>query len=107
VLDVAIAGLPEQVAVGHHAGDAPDLVARAVKVRSDSAAGRTFALACRSRNVGFAVMARSNEQIHAAISRVAYESAAWAPAIHQDGQPAARLGEADINLRVGPTNFRH
>ena len=96
VLDTAIAGLPELVAVGHHVGDDPGLVAREVQVRSDSAAGRTFALACRSRNVGFAVVARSNEEIHAAISRVAYDSAAWAPAVRQDGQP--RPGAAVIEV---------
>ncbi|MDA8047461.1 MAG: hypothetical protein M0Z30_19865 [Actinomycetota bacterium] len=43
VLDAAIAGLPEQIAAGHHVGDDPALVARAVQVRSDSAASRTFA----------------------------------------------------------------
>ncbi len=52
--------------------------------------------ACRSRNVGFAVVARSNEQIHAAISRVAYDSAAWQPAVRQDGQP--RPGAAVIEV---------
>lgn len=29
----------------------------------------------------------SNERIHAAISRVVYDSAAWQPAIRQDGEP--------------------
>lgn len=96
VVDQAIAGLPVEVAAGHHVGDDPALVSRPVQVRSDSAASRTFALACRARNVGFAVVARSNEQIHAAISRVAYDSAAWQPAVRQDGQ--ARPGAAVIEV---------
>jgi hypothetical protein len=96
VLDAAIAGLPGEIAAGHQVGDDPALVRRPVQVRSDSAASRTFALACRSRNVGFAVVARSNEQIHAAISRVAYDSAAWQPAVRQDGQ--ARPGAAVIEV---------
>jgi len=69
VLDAGIDGLPQDIAAGHRLGDDRGLVRRDVQVRADSAAGRTFALACRARNVGFAVVARSNEQIHAAISR--------------------------------------
>jgi hypothetical protein len=96
VLDAAIDGLPAEIAAGHHVGDDPGLVRRDVQVRADSAAGRTFALACRARNVGFAVVARSNEQIHAAISRVAYDSAAWQPAIRQNGEP--RKGAAVVEV---------
>ncbi|MGH3635740.1 MAG: IS1380 family transposase [Mycobacterium sp.] len=96
VLDAAIDGLPAEIAAGHHVGDDPALVRRDVQVRGDSAAGRTFALACRARNVGFAVVARSNERIHAAISRVAYDSAAWQPAIRQNGDP--RPGAAVVEV---------
>jgi hypothetical protein len=96
VLDAAIAGLPAEIAVGHQVGDDPSLIRRPVQVRSDSAAGRTFALACRARNVGFAVVARSNEQIHAAISRVAYDSAAWQPAIRQNFE--VREGAAVVEV---------
>jgi hypothetical protein len=85
VLDAAIDGLPAEIAAGHRVGDDTGLVRRPLQVRADSAAGRTFALSCRARNVGFAVVARSNEQIHAAISRVAYDSAQWQPAIRQNG----------------------
>lgn len=96
VLDAAIDGLPPDIAAGHHVGDDPGLVRRNVQVRGDSAAGRTFALSCLARNVGFAVVARSNERIHAAISRVAYDSAAWQPAIRQDGDP--RKGAAVVEV---------
>lgn len=96
VLDAAIDGLPAEIAAGHHVGDDPRLVRRGLQVRADSAAGRTFALACRARNVDFAVVARSNEQIHAAISRVAYDSEAWQPAIRQNGDP--RKGAAVVEV---------
>ena len=96
VLDTAIDGLPPQMAGGHRPGDDPALVRRQVQVRADSAAGRTFALACRARNVGFAVVARSNEQIHAAISRVAYDSEQWQPALRQDGE--TRKGAAVVEV---------
>ena len=96
VVDQAIAGLPPEIGVGHHVGDQPGLVRRAVQVRSDSAASRTFALSCRARNVGFAVVARSNERVHAAISRVAHDSAGWQPAVRQDGE--VRPGAAVIEV---------
>jgi hypothetical protein len=96
VVDQAIAGLPAEIAAGHHVGDDPNLVGRPVQVRSDSAASRTFALACRARNVGFAVVARSNEQIHAAISMVAYDSEQWQPAVRQDGD--MRKGAAVVEV---------
>lgn len=96
VLDAAIGALPAEIAAGHHPGDDPGLVGRSVQVRSDSAAGRTFALACRARNVGFAVVARSNEQIHAAISRVAYDSQQWQPAVRQDGEARPGAGVVEV-----------
>ena len=96
VLDAAIDGLPVEIAVGHRVGDDPGLFRRDLQVRADSAVGRTFALACRARNIEFAVVARSNEQIHAAISRVAYDSAAWQPAVRQDGE--TREGAAVVEV---------
>jgi hypothetical protein len=96
VLDAAVDGLPEPVAAGHHVGDDPAMVRRQVQVRADSAAGRSFALSCQARNIGFAVVARSNDQIHAAISRVAYDSESWQPAIRQNGE--TRKGAAVIEV---------
>ncbi len=70
VLDDALAQLPAAIAAGHRPGDDPAVAGRAVRVRADSAGCSTrFANACRDRNVGFSVVARSNRQIHAAISR--------------------------------------
>jgi hypothetical protein len=95
VLDAAIAQLPDEVAVGHRAGDDPALVRRAVRVRVDSAGCTDFVWQARSRNVGFAVVARSNASIHAAISRVAFDDDAWQPALRQDGdeRPGATVAE--------------
>ena len=60
VLDRAIGQLPETIRAGHQAGDDPDRVERPVVVRADSA-GCTegFLGACRARNVGFYVTART------------------------------------------------
>ncbi len=85
VLDQAIAGLPEQVAAGHRKGDDDHLVARRVRVRTDSAGCTDFVWRCRERNIGFSVVARRNASVQAAISRVAYDDDAWTPALTQDG----------------------
>jgi Transposase DDE domain group 1 len=95
VLDEAIAQLPEEIALGHRPGDDPSLVRRAIQVRVDSAGCTDFVWQARARNVGFAVVARSNAGIHAAISRVAFDDDAWQPALRQDGdqRPGAAVAE--------------
>ena len=89
VLDDAIAQLPPEAAAGHRPGEGAELVARAVVVRADSA-GCThgFVWGCRKRNIGFAVVARSNRQVAAAISRTFTEcgTGRWAPARRQNGE---------------------
>jgi hypothetical protein len=80
VLDDAIAQLPAEIAVGHEPGDDPAAVRRAVVVRTDSAGcTKGFVAGCRQRNVGFAVVARTNGQIYAAISRARAEQERWSP----------------------------
>jgi hypothetical protein len=96
VLDAAIAQLPEEIAVGHRPGDDPSLVRRAVQVRVDSAGCTDFVWRARARNVGFAVVARSNASIHAAISRVACDDDAWQPARRQDGDERAGAAVAEL-----------
>jgi hypothetical protein len=100
VLDDALAQLPPEVAVGHRPGDPAGDVARPVVVRTDSA-GCThgFVAGCRDRNIGFAVVARSNRQVAAAISRTFTDTgpARWAPARRQDGQPRDRAGVAELS----------
>lgn len=68
VLDQAIGQLPEHVARGHTVSVDAAVVERPAVVRADSA-GCTegFLTACRARNVGFFVTARSNPQVTAAI----------------------------------------
>ena len=95
VLDQAIGQLPADIAVGHHSGDDPTRVRRPIQVRVDSAGCTDFVWRCRDRNVGFAVVARSNAAIHAAISRIAWDDQAWQPAVRQDGdeRPGAEVVE--------------
>jgi Transposase DDE domain group 1 len=95
VLDAAIVQLPEEIAAGHRPGDDPSLVRRQIQVRVDSAGCTEFVWHCRQRNVGFAVVARSNASIHAAISRLAWDDDTWEPALCQDGdeRPGATVAE--------------
>jgi hypothetical protein len=97
VLDDAIAQLPPEIAVGHREGDDPSLVKRRVVIRADSA-GCTEGLvaACRSRNVGFSVVCRSNRQIHTAIFDTLGFEELWHQAITQNGED--REGAAVIEL---------
>jgi hypothetical protein len=97
VLADAIAQLPASVAAGHCPDDDAAGVRRAMVARADSA-GCTegFVGGCRHRNVGFSVVARSNRQIQAAISRVEEEAKRWLPAVHQDGEPRRGAAVADV-----------
>jgi hypothetical protein len=98
VLDAAIAQLPDEVALGHCPGDDAEVVEQAVQVRSDSAGcSQTFARACRNRNVGFALVARTNQGIHAAISRIEHDGDRWESALRQDGE--VRPGYLDSGAR--------
>ncbi len=97
VLDAAVAQLPGEIAAGHHAGDDTTTVRRLVQVRTDSAGCSTrFAGGCRERNIGFALVARSNASIHKGISRIQLDSARWQPAQRRTGDPAQRSHVAEI-----------
>jgi hypothetical protein len=111
VLDAAIAQLPAEVALGHCPGDDAEVVERAVQVRTDSAGcSIRFAQACRARNVGFALVARTNQGIHAAISRIEHDGDRWKSAVRQDGEvrPGAAVAEVSdlINLTSWPEGTR-
>ena len=98
VLDQAIGQLPADIAQGHRAGDDSDTVTRGVVVRADSA-GCTegFLAACRERNVGFFVTARSNPQVTAAIDDAIGIEGVWLAAVGRDGQ-ARDDGAAVVEL---------
>lgn len=97
VLDQAVAQLPAEIAVGHHDGDDPSTVRRAVQVRADSAGCSTrFATGCRARNIGFAVVARTNASIHNGISRIQHDDKRWLPARRRTGDSALRSHVAEI-----------
>jgi hypothetical protein len=96
VLDTAIGQLPDQIAAGYHVGDDPATGTRAVIVRVDPAgATRGFVHGCRSRNAGFAVVARKNASIHSAISKIRFDDTRWTPARTQAGdeRPGAAVCE--------------
>ena len=87
VLDDAIRQLPREISAGHGAGDDAELVRRSVVVRADAAGCTTgFLSACRSRNVGFFVTARSNAQLHQAISDAEGVEGVWLEAVTKDGE---------------------
>ena len=81
-----------------------------MQVRVDSAGCTDFVWRARARNVGFAVVARSNQAIHAAISRIAWDDDAWQPARRQDGdeRPGAAVAELTdlVDLSDWPAGTR-
>jgi hypothetical protein len=87
VLDTAIGQLPAEVSLGHRSGDDPATVVRPVVVRTDSAGcSHPFVAGCRSRNVGFAVVARRNARIHGAIANLPVDDDRWQPALRANGE---------------------
>jgi len=104
VLDAAVAQLPAEIAVGHHDGDDDADVRRLVQVRTDSAGCSTrFAAGCRTRNIGFAVVARTNASIHKGISRIQHDETRWQPARRRTGDSALRSHVAEITDLVDLT----
>lgn len=103
VLDRAIGQLPDEIAVGHRPGDDPSLARREVRVRTDSAGCTNFVWRCRERNVGFAVVARKDASIHAALSRLDVDDSRWSPAIRQNGElrPGAAVAELTDLVDLG------
>jgi hypothetical protein len=101
VLDAALAQLPGVIASGHRDGDDPALVARDVVVRADSA-GCTegFLAACRARNVGFFVSARSNAQVSAAIFDAIGIEEVWLAALAQDGEVKDESAVAELTSLI-------
>lgn len=106
VLDGALAQLPAEIAVGHRAGDDPEMVDREVVVRADSA-GCTegFLSACRARNVGFYVSARSNAQVTEAIFDAIGIEKVWLPALAQDGEPKDGAAVAELTSLIDDTKL--
>jgi hypothetical protein len=87
VLDDAIGQLPGEISAGHGQGDFAELVRRPLVVRAGSAGCTTgFLSACRERNVRFFVTARSNAQVHAAVSDAENIDGVWLDAITTDGE---------------------
>lgn len=97
VLDTAISQLP--------AGD-PGVMERRIVVRTDSAGcSHRFVAGCRSRQVGFAVVARRNAQIHGAIANLAVDDARWQPAVRADGAARTDAFVCEITDLVDLTSW--
>jgi hypothetical protein len=111
VLDAAVAQLPARIATGHHRGDEPASVRRVIEVRADSAGcSARLAAEFRARNIGFSVVARTNPQVKAAISRAVDDKDRWSPALTQagderDGAAVAELTDL-IDLSDWPEGTR-
>jgi hypothetical protein len=106
VLDAAIGQLPARIAAGHHRGDDPERVRRAVEVRTDSA-GCSARLAgeFRARNIRFAVVARTNPQVKAAISRAVDDEDRWSPALTQAGEERDGAAVAELSDLIDLTGW--
>ena len=106
VLDAAIGQLPARIAAGHHRGDDPEQVRRAVEVRTDSA-GCSARLAgeFRARNIRFAVVARTNPQVKAAISRAVDDEDRWSPALTQAGEERDGAAVAELSDLIDLTGW--
>ena len=101
VLDSAVAQLPGDIARGHRVGDDPELVNRDVIMRADSAGcTEDFLAACRARNVGFYVSARSNAQVTAAIFDAIGIEEVWLPALAQDGEMKDGAAVAELTSLI-------
>ena len=106
VLDGAVGQLPANIAQGHHEGDDPALVKRDVIMRADSAGcTEDFLAACRARNVGFFVSARSNAQVTAAIFDAIGIDEVWLPALAQDGDPKDGAAVAELTSLIDGKKF--
>lgn len=97
VLDAAVGQLPDRIAAGHHCGDDGTKVRRELQVRADSAGGSArLAGEFRARNIGFSVVARTNPQVQAAISRAAEDESRWQPALTQAGEERDGASVAEL-----------
>jgi hypothetical protein len=106
VLESAVAQLPAVIARGHRVGDDPDLVERDVVMRADSAGcTEDFLAACRARNVGFFVSARSNAQVTAAIFDAIGIEEVWLPALDQDGEMKEGAAVAELTSLIDGKKF--
>ena len=75
-------------------------------VRSDSAGCTAgFVDGCRSRNIGFAVVARRKTAVSAAVAVANTDNDRWVPALNQDGTPAQPIHQ-DERRRQGGHGMR-
>ncbi len=101
LLDAALDQLPSAITRGHHVGEHPTTTTRKVIARADSAGcTKEFLSACRTRNVGFFVAARSNAQITGALYQTFEEADLWQPSLTQDGELREGAGVCELTTYV-------
>ncbi|MFN0089042.1 MAG: IS1380 family transposase [Acidimicrobiales bacterium] len=106
VLDAAVAQLPARIAAGHHRGDEPTSVRRVIEVRADSAGcSARLAAEFRARNIGFSVVARTNPQVKAAISRAVDDEDRWLAALTQAGEQRDGAAVAELTDLIDLTDW--
>jgi hypothetical protein len=111
LLDAALDQLPSAITRGHHEGDTATKSRRRVIARADSAGcTREFLNACRTRQVGYFVSARSNAQITGALFQTSDVAGLWHPSLTQDGDvhEGASVYELSyyVNLSLMPEGTR-
>ena len=105
VLNHAIEALPAHIRIGHGRGDSPNLVERAVRVRTDSAGGPTLARRLTEHNIGFSMACRTSGQIREAIARIEGDTKRWKPALDQTGKPQKHAQVAELTDLVDDKNW--
>ena len=99
VVDMAIAQLPPEIAVGHCCGDDPSTVRERVVVRADTAGHvHAFIAGLFARNIEFSISARVSDVVDAAMTQI--PGRRWRPAINPDGSP--RRGAQIVELHGVP-----
>ena len=108
VVDMAIAQLPADVAVGHRPGDDPTLVRERIVVRADTAGHvHAFVAGLVARNIEFSISARVSDLLDAAIMRGRRRSGGGRRSTPTAAPAAApRSSSSDVTLPGVPAGTR-
>ncbi len=108
-LAAAIAQLPAAWQAGHHSGDDPDTVSKALVARADAGgASHWFAEECRARNITYTLGYYIDHRVRDALLHTQEED--WRPAVDTNGRrrDGAQVVEVTglVNLDAWPTGTR-
>ena len=106
VLDAAVEQLPAEVQAGHRDGDDSAEVGHRVVVRTDSAGSTAgFMAALSARNMGSFTVARSNDEVQAAIFDAIGIEGIWSPVLARDGSEREDAVVAELTSLVEMPSF--